>query len=78
MKKEFLVEIRVKDWVHLPDGVSRTIAYEEVLAVDDYFARHAGYNQFVERTKYQPIMKRKWEALNLHTADICAPDAVEI
>lgn len=79
MKKEYLVEIRVKDWIAVPEGQSRTIAYEEVLALGDIAARHAGYDQFQHNAKYQPILRRKVEKLGLDIKrDVCAPDAVEL
>lgn len=74
----WLVEIRVKDWIHVPDGQDRTIAYEEVLASSEFGARHAGYDQFAKRCKYEPVMRRKFEQLKLTLNDVCAPDAVEL
>lgn len=78
MLKEYLVEIRVKDWIHVPKGVSRTIVYEEVLAGDDISARHVGFNQFETRVKYEPATRRIMAQRNLTLADCCAPDCVEI
>jgi hypothetical protein len=74
----WLVEIRVKDWIHVPAGESRTITYEEVLARDAYSARHAGFDQFERRCKYEPVMRRIVENRNLVMKDCCAPDAVEL
>lgn len=74
--KHYLVEIRLKDWIHT-EG-SRTLGYEEVEALDEYYARHSGYSQFVNKLKYSPIARRKWEQSKLSLCDICAPDAVEI
>jgi hypothetical protein len=73
--KEYLVEIRVKDWISIND---RIVAYEEVIASDEYYARHAAVDQFVTKTKFSPITKRKWEKMNLSYNDICAADAVII
>lgn len=78
MMREFLVEIRVRDWIHVPEGRSRAIAYEEVLASDEICARMAGYDQFKKRVKYEPIARRKFEELGIGENDYCAPDAVEI
>lgn len=73
--KIFLVEIRLKDWIA---GDNRVVAFEQVIAPDEYSARHVGFEQFVTRTKFEPIMRRKWDVLNIRYADICAPDAVEL
>ena len=73
--KEYLVEIRLKDWIA---GANRVIAYEEVIAVDDYFALHAGFNQFVRKTEHSPVTRRYWQALNLSYTDICAADCVQL
>lgn len=77
--KEFLVEIRVKAWIALPDGQSRAIAYEEVIASNEIAARMKGIDQFRDRAKYAPITRRKMEQLGLDVnRDTCAPDAVEL
>lgn len=75
---EWLVEIRVKDWIHVPDGESRTVSYEEVLAMDDYGARHTAFQQFEDRCKYEPVMRRKMSQRKLTPAECCAPDAVSL
>lgn len=74
----WLVEIRVKHWVQVPSCESRTFTYEEVIAYDEFGARHAGYAQFEHRTKYEPVMRRKFEQRGLPITDYCAPDAVEV
>lgn len=76
--KEWLVEIRVKDWIHVPEGKSRTVTYEEVLALDEYSARMTGHDQFSDRCKYEPVMRRKMAERNLTIQDVCAPDAVAL
>lgn len=78
MLKEWLVEIRVKDWIHIPPGESRTVAYEEVLASEEYHARHTAFQQFQDRCKYEPVMRRKMATRGLTQTDCCAPDAVEL
>ena len=78
MEKIWLVEIRVKDWVHVPDGKSRAFTYEEVLANDEIHARHEGFDQFVKRAKYEPVSRRRFEQAGRPITDYCAPDAVEI
>lgn len=75
---EWLVEIRVKDWVHVPEGESRTVSYEEVLAMDDYSARHTAFQQFEDRCKYEPVMRRKMMQRKLTPTECCAPDAVSL
>ena len=75
---KWLVEIRLKDWKQdLPDG-KRIVAFEEVVAVDEYYARHAGYEMFVTRCNYEPALRRKLASLNITKSDICAADAVNI
>lgn len=75
--KQFLVEIRWKNWVYVPEGESRTIAYEIVTGVaDDYYARHVGYDQFYAKLvagEFPDVVSR-----NLTKNDFCAPDAVEL
>lgn len=78
MLKEWLVEIRVKDWISVPEGQSRTVTYEEVLADDEYVARHTAFDVFSDRVKYEPIMRRRMAQRGLNTKDCCAPDAVVI
>jgi hypothetical protein len=78
MLKEWLVEIRVKDWVHLPEGQGRMITYEEVLADNEYHARNIAFDSFSDRIKYDPIMRRKMEQRGLEIKDCCAPDAVAL
>lgn len=78
-EKEFLVEIRVKEWIALPEGHCRAIAYEEVIADNEITARMKGIDQFRDRAKYAPITRRKMEQLGLDVSrDTCAPDAVEL
>lgn len=74
-EKEWLVEIRVKDWIATPN---RVVGYEEVVAHDELSARMSGYDQFAHRVKYEPIMRRRFQALGLKLTEVCAPDAVEI
>ena len=74
----WLVEIRVKDWVGVPKGESRTVAYEEVEAGNEIAARHDGFDKFAKRCKYEPIMRRRFENRGLKITDYCAPDAVEL
>lgn len=75
--REWLVEIRVKDWVHVPEGQSRIVAYEEVVGyADEYYARHAGIDQFLIRCQHEPILRRKMGQRLLNPSDCCAPDAV--
>lgn len=74
----WLVEIRLKDWIPTPAGHGRTVGYEEVLAHDEIAARHAGFDQFATRCKFEPIMRRRMETLKLSTSQCCAPDAVAL
>lgn len=76
--KEWLVEIRVKDWIFVPEGQSRTVAYVEVLAASEFEARHVGYDEFCRRCKYEPVTKRRFLESKLAPTDICAPDAVQL
>lgn len=80
MEKPYLVEIRLKDW--MPDINSlhgkRVVTYVEVLATEEYYARHAGFAEFEKRCKYEPVMKRRMEMYNLLPSDCCAPDALEL
>lgn len=74
----WLVEIRLKDWIpSLPDG-GRIVAYEEVQAYDEYYARHAGFDQFAARCIYEPTLRKKMAAWGLTKYSCCAPDAVEL
>lgn len=78
--KTWLVEIRVKDWIHVDPGVSRTIDYVEVELrdyQDEFNARHLGHDKFCELAQYTPSIRKKLDSLNItNVNDICAPDAV--
>lgn len=77
--KLWLVEIRLKDWK--PDFSalpSRVLGYEEVEALDEYSARHTGFDQFKRRATYEPRLKEKLSQLGLTHLDYCAPDAVSL
>lgn len=77
-EQAWLVEIRLKDWEpSLADG-SRVVAYEEVLASGEMAARHAGFDQFAARCKYDPALRRKMQRVGLTEHNCCAPDAVQI
>lgn len=80
VEAEWLVEIRVKElhWIHVPAGENPTVSYEEVLAVDEYQARHLAFQQFEDRCKYDPIMRRRMADRNLTPSNCCAPDAVSL
>lgn len=78
MADKWLVEIRLKDWIPTPSDGNRTIGYEEVTAENNYFARLSGFDQFVNKIKYCPTVRKAMETLNLSREDICAPDAVII
>jgi hypothetical protein len=73
-QKEWLVSIDVKDWI----AGDRNITYEEVLAIDEYYARHTAARQFETRIRYCPIIRRKMEKRGLNDGDWCASAAVEI
>jgi len=75
---EWLVEIRLKDWIYVPEGTSRTVAYEEVIALDNYYARHIAFDQFEVRCRHEPILRRKMAQLKITPKDCCAPDAVAL
>lgn len=74
--KEYLVEIRIKTWMPDLKSGGRVVCYEEVLASDEYYARHIGFEQFETRAKHSPILRRKIESEGLAMSDCCAPDAV--
>lgn len=75
---EWLVEIRVKEWIHIPEGESNIVSFEEVIATDEVSARHLGFDQFERRCQYEPIMKRLMSQRGLSMKDCCAPDAIRI
>lgn len=77
-EKPWLVEIRVKDWIHVTEGQSRSIGYEEVLACGELSARRAGFDQFSSRCQYEPVARRRLAQLKLAVTDCCAPDAVQL
>ncbi len=76
--KKYLCTIEVKDWVKLPDGVSRTIAYEQVSAYDDFSARHKAFDQFLNAIEFPSVARSKFQSLGIGLLDICAPESVEI
>lgn len=77
--KHWLVEIRAKDWIHIPeDRLVRTVTYEEVLAPCEYSARHAGFNQFDSRSTQDPVLRRHMAQMRISVEDCCAPIAIEV
>lgn len=75
---QWLVEIRLNDWEPDLPSKTRLVAFEEVLAQDEYTARHAGFSQFAARCKYEPILKRKMQAWGITANSCCAPAAVQL
>lgn len=78
MEHVWLVEIRLKDWEPDIRGVGRIVSFEEVLANNEIGARHAGFDQFESRAKYEPAMRRKLESYGITPRNCCAPDAVQV
>lgn len=76
--KEYLVEIRLKDWANRVKLNNRTIGYEEVVAETEDSAKLIAFQQFVDKTKYSPIIRRKWDKLGLYLHEIECTDTVEI
>lgn len=74
----WLVEIRVKDWVHVPEGQSCIVTFEEVLATNEIGARHEAFDQFERRCRYEPVMRLQMTRCGLSISDCCAPDAVQV
>jgi len=75
---KWLVEIRLKDWeAPLRDG-TRIVSFEEVKASNEISARHAGFDQFAERARYEPTMRRKMEGWGITSHNCCAPEAVQV
>ena len=75
---KWLVEIRLKDWEAPLRGGARIVSFEEVEACDEFEARHAGFNQFSDRARYEPTMRRKMEGWGITPRNCCAPEAVQI
>lgn len=75
---EWLVEIRLKDWRPDLPGNTRIVQFEEVVAHDEIGARQLGFDQFVARCRYEPLMRRRMQQWEITEADCCAPDAVQI
>lgn len=76
--KPWLVEIRLKEWEPPLPGGSRVVGYEEVMACNEYAARHAGFDQFSARCGYEPVTRMRMQSLGLTQHNCCAPDAVEL
>lgn len=74
----WLVEIRLKDWEPSLRGGARTVAYEEVDAGDEVGARLVGFDQFANRARYEPTLRRRMDNLGLTPHNCCAPEAVQI
>lgn len=74
----WLVEIRLKDWEPSLPGGQRIVSFEEVLAVGEIPARHAGFDQFAARCTYEPVMRRKMLKWGITQHNCCAPDAVQV
>jgi hypothetical protein len=74
----WLVEIRLKDWEPNLPGNGRVVSFEEVVASNEYSARHAGYGQFAARCNFEPVIRRKMLAWGITEHNCCAPDAVQV
>lgn len=73
MQRLFLVEIRTKDYLPL-----QILDYIEVLASDEYYARHVGFAAYEQRIRYEPATRLKFSKSCLSLAEICAAEAIEL
>ena len=78
MLKEYLVEICLQDWSDRIKLKSRTIDYVEVVAETEDSAKLIAFKQFMDKTKYSPIARRKWDRIGLWYNEVKCGDIVEI
>lgn len=71
--KKYLVLIRQKDWQPCEFNY-----YIEVMAETEVWARYKGFDEFMEKVKYQPRLQLQMKILGLDRTTICAPEAIEI
>ena len=76
--KEWLVEIGIKNWLVPPKGLPRIVTYIEVLATNEYSARHAAIDEFERRCKYEPITKRRVAKYGFDPQSFCVTGAVAL
>ena len=76
--KEYLVEIRLEDWANRIKLKPRTIDYVEVVAQTEDSAKLLAFKQFMDKTKYSPIARRKWDRMGLYYNEIKCGDIVEL
>ena len=76
--KEWLVEIVLKDWEPDLPGKNRIVTFEEVIAPNEYYARHIAFDQFESRCGYDPIMRRKMQQWGITPYNCCAGATVLI
>jgi hypothetical protein len=71
---KYLVAISTKTW-----RVPRvTIAYYEVEATDEYYARHRAWNWFENDLKCVPKISKLLEINKVNLNELCAGDSVEL
>jgi hypothetical protein len=77
-ESEWLVEIRVHEWVCLPASQDRFVIFEEVIAHSEEDAWAKAKKQFDRRCQFEPATRQKMLRRGL-TAQHCVPrDAVRI
>ena len=75
---EWLVEIRIIDYVtHVPAD-KKILTYERVLAESESLAKSLAFDSFYTKSKYEPVLRRKMESLKVIPIDCYAADAVKI
>lgn len=74
----WLVEIRLKEWEPSLRNGARVVAFEEVEALNEVGARHAGFDQFEARCMYEPAMRRMLEENGITQHNCCASEAVQV
>lgn len=76
--RNWLVEISLKKWRPDLKSGGRVVTYIEVVAEDEYYARHKGFEVFEKEVKYKPSLRAILNENGLSMSDCCAPDAVII
>lgn len=75
---KWLVEIRPKDYVAIPEGLSPVIHFEEVIAVSEVGARFAAIDLFFEKIKTDCALQETLQKYKMDLSQCCAPSAIQI
>lgn len=76
--KRWLVEITIKQYIHLENEKDRVFHFYEITAINDIAARFKAMDIFEKDVKVLPNLKKRFDTLHLPINNYCASSAVMI